>query len=172
VRNLRMDKWDNDPQLDGLLLFAQAVVDMLFDYTLDSYKLPTLNTHGRCRELLEVIVGVKAKTIKSEKSEDPVLHELKQSLEHDVAAKSILGARHEVVVDVLQKSYDDKRGFEENVAYLAGLLDNRAYLNSLQGLLPKAVSMPTKYADILPLTQNLITELLTQGYSRPYVCRF
>jgi len=37
-------RWDRKPGIEGLLLFAQTVDELLFDYTIDTYKIPALNS--------------------------------------------------------------------------------------------------------------------------------
>ena len=37
-------------EVDGILYFAQRIEEMLFDYSIDLYKMPLLNTHGLARE--------------------------------------------------------------------------------------------------------------------------
>lgn len=54
-----LNKWGVNEELDGLLFFAQLIQEMLFDYTIDSYKAPALNTKSRCFEILTAIEDIK-----------------------------------------------------------------------------------------------------------------
>ena len=103
MRRPKTDKWDENEELDGLLLFAQLIDEMLFDYTIGSYKPPVLNTHSLCEELSGAIDEVKDGFIK-EKSIDPLKEELIWSLKNDPAAKSILGNRYSAILDYLCSS--------------------------------------------------------------------
>lgn len=48
-------KWENSKELSGLLFFAQRMCELLYDKTLDSYKMPALNTHTSVLELRALI---------------------------------------------------------------------------------------------------------------------
>lgn len=47
----KLHKWRNIKQTEGLLVFAQSLCELLFDYSLDSYKVPALNLHINALEL-------------------------------------------------------------------------------------------------------------------------
>ena len=55
--------WLEKDELVGLLFFAQLFHEMLFDYTLDTFKAPALNTPLLCEELLVTIKHVKKDNI-------------------------------------------------------------------------------------------------------------
>ena len=46
-----LKKWKFSEKLVGLLFFAQSLNELLFDYSLDSYKAPALNLHSSALEL-------------------------------------------------------------------------------------------------------------------------
>ena len=50
---LSLPRWDNtNGDLDGLLYFAQRLDEMLFNFSIDLYKAPVLNTHSLLVEYL------------------------------------------------------------------------------------------------------------------------
>ena len=52
---LSAPRWDNtNGDLDGLLYFGQRLDEMLFDFSIDLYKAPVLNTHFLLTEYISV----------------------------------------------------------------------------------------------------------------------
>ena len=86
MRLLNSDHWEDKENCEGLLYFTQLIDEMLFDYTLDSYKPLALNSRLLCIEAFETIEEIRNSyiTIKNLQS---VLEELIWSLKHDIAAK-------------------------------------------------------------------------------------
>jgi hypothetical protein len=82
-------RWENESSLDGLLFFAQRLDELLWDYTLDTYKPMTLNAPYLCREALQVITNIEAGLIDAANLK-PVLEELLWSVQTDLVAKSLL----------------------------------------------------------------------------------
>ena len=46
---------------DGVLYFAQRLEEMLFDYSIDLYRMPLLNTHGLIYEYFKIAKQVRLK---------------------------------------------------------------------------------------------------------------
>jgi hypothetical protein len=89
MRFRSLHKWTSDPSLDGLLFFAQRMDELLFDYTLDSYKPSALNAPYLCLEALGLIEDIEEKVIE-EPNLRHVLEELESSIQNDNLAKSLL----------------------------------------------------------------------------------
>ena len=52
---LSSPRWDNtNGDLDGLLYFAQRLDEMLFNFSIDLYKAPVLNTHSLLVEYISI----------------------------------------------------------------------------------------------------------------------
>ena len=49
------DIWPSLKEIEGLLFFAQKIEELLFHYSLDSYRVPALNTKARCKEILDPV---------------------------------------------------------------------------------------------------------------------
>ena len=45
MRRPNLSKWEKPDELAGLLIFAQCLDELLFDYSLDTFKAPALNLH-------------------------------------------------------------------------------------------------------------------------------
>ncbi|KLK88489.1 hypothetical protein SZ63_05600 [Methanoculleus sediminis] len=94
--------------MDNLLFFAQLLEEMLFDYTIDSYKAPVFNTHALCAELLDVLSEIETGFLQP-KAANPILEELTWDLKNDFVAKEILGLRYPKVIERLN-SYKVVKG--------------------------------------------------------------
>ena len=68
-RNLK--NWSNVPSMQGMLFFVQRMDELLFHYSMDTYKTPTLNIKLLLREYLETIEQIKEGILK-EKNEIPI----------------------------------------------------------------------------------------------------
>lgn len=55
---------DNISDIDGVLYFAQRLEEMLFNYTIDLFRMPLLNTHGLTKEYCVVAQKVKKQEIR------------------------------------------------------------------------------------------------------------
>ena len=55
MRQPIIGKWKISAETEGLLFFALLVDELLFDYTIDTFKIPALNTKTICRELNHTI---------------------------------------------------------------------------------------------------------------------
>ena len=51
MKRPRLYKWVLQDNTRGLLFFAQALEELLFHHTVDSFKTPALNTHLNAYEL-------------------------------------------------------------------------------------------------------------------------
>ncbi|MCI5196544.1 MAG: hypothetical protein D3919_09990, partial [Candidatus Electrothrix sp. AW5] len=82
-----LKKWINCENLEGLLFFAQALDEMLFHHSLDSFKAPALNVHTNLLELRFFAVEQLRKTVVSKKSFSHVIDELQANLSNDPVIK-------------------------------------------------------------------------------------
>ncbi|NJD76516.1 MAG: hypothetical protein FIB08_05390 [Candidatus Methanoperedens sp.] len=162
----KIDNWGGNEELDGLLLFAQLIDEMLFDYTIDSYKPPVLNTHSLCEELLSAIDEVREGFLK-EKSIESIKEELIWSLENDYAAKRILGYRYNTILNYLRTS-NNFNDLSSNIAPLKNLLDLK-YIDEIKKELTELVEIPKDKEKITTLSKLLVSELLANNYSQQYI---
>ncbi|WP_153020025.1 hypothetical protein [Methanoculleus horonobensis] len=114
MRKPQIENWSSNPDLDNLLFFAQLLEEMLFDYTIDSYKAPIFNTHALCSELLVVLSEVETGFLQP-KAANPILEELTWNLKNDFVGKEILGLRYPKVIERLN-SYKVVKGAPPQVS--------------------------------------------------------
>lgn len=85
-RNLK--KWDNPADCSALVYFAQLLDEMLFDFSLDTYKASVMHTGLLCREAIQTIKDVELGNIKAPN----VMHvtaELLANFEKDAVALAL-----------------------------------------------------------------------------------
>lgn len=84
-----LHNWEYAQPLEGLLFFVQRIDEMLFDYTLDSYKPPALNAPFLCIEALRTIEDIENDLIDKTNLKH-ILEELQWAIRQDSAASEII----------------------------------------------------------------------------------
>lgn len=152
----------------GLLLVAQRIEELLFDYTLDTYKAPALNTHTRCIELSRTIQDVRDHLL-TDKALAPVVEELAWSVSRDLAARNLLGP--------MADDYSRKDWWAvSNISVLAAQVDllrsslrNGTYERQLVHEIRVRLAEGRKKGELLAVTTDLVVEWLYRGYSRGFI---
>ncbi|WP_157959061.1 hypothetical protein [Salinicola endophyticus] len=149
MRFRNVSKWGEFGAREPLLFFAQRSEEILFEYTLDSYKTMALNSSFLCLEAIALIGNIENGVIDS-KNLDPVLEELRWSLSVDKIAKELMDLESKDYVldpkneslekvklrlEVLSKTLRPDRYFERGCALLAQAIGRGAKkeIDSLAG---------------------------------------
>ena len=160
-----ISRWKVCEELEGLLFFAQRLNELLFDYTLDSYKPPALNSPFLAQEAVNLISEIESGVIDIANL-DPVLEELEWSIQNDNISKKLLDAT---------TAYYITRG--ENVKLsetklklevLAKTLEPYRYLLESVEVLFFEISKKSKKS-IDALSKNVITTLVNIGISKQHL---
>ena len=85
-----LKNWKDISDLQGMLFFVQRMDELLFHYSMDTYKTPTLNIKLLLHEYLETVDNIKEGVLK-DKNELPIFEEIVWSLKGDIAAQKIIG---------------------------------------------------------------------------------
>lgn len=165
MRFRNLVKWSNPNSLIGLLFFAQRMEELLFDYSLDSYKPPALNSLFLCKEALSLIEDIEAKLIEPANLES-VLEELRWALSNDKVVKALIDADPDRYIpkDPNAKLSDIKISLE----VLERTINEFRYLSKLKELLLIAVN-ENKKKEIDSLARNLSTTLVNIGISKQFL---
>lgn len=163
MRKTSSSHWENVTKLEGLLFFAQTVDEMLFEYTLDSYKPMALNCRLLCIECLSTIGEIKDGFM-PKKNLQSVLEELKWSLEKDIAAKSILGKKFEFYLNQIKPNEIKLNALENIIKFIHNHFSERKYLKEVKKCLYQLVVEGKQKEKIKNLTSSLLTELINYGY--------
>src|SRR5215471_1089488 len=168
MKNPRLDRWKDLGKTEGLLLFAQRVQECLFDYSLDSYRAPSLNTHTRCLELLRNIHDVDRGTV-SAKALKPLTEELAHSIRDDSAVKALLGSHSDQLADPEWWDVANVARLRVQGELLRGFLFKRRYRTELTRQLMALVGDPKQKTSILAVTTDLVVEWMSDGFSRDHI---
>jgi hypothetical protein len=153
----------------GLLLFAQSWEEMLFDYTLDSYKPRRFNILGLCSELIEAFDNLESNNLRAN-SITPIVEELLYVLDDDTISKNALGTKCDLLKTQIKQWNEEKPN--KKVAYAASTIYEiiRPILKTkLSEELQKVVTDPRKPIEISDFASRLLTEILRQGYSPNHI---
>lgn len=161
-----LSKWKYDPRLEGLLFFAQLVEELLFDYTIDTYRVPAMNSHTLADELCQTISDVESGVIRPGAIK-PIKEELCDRLTKDPAATSILGEIRDELISCLNKN-DTIAETKVRAELLKNKLDSE-YLTVNKRLLRETLPDVKQKERISSITRTLLTELIYVGYSPEYV---
>lgn len=83
-----LSKWEYKQELEGLLVFAQALEEMLFHHTIDTYKAPALNVRTNVLELRSLASRLRSNRIKLGTIQ-PVIDELEYRLKQEVVCQEL-----------------------------------------------------------------------------------
>lgn len=165
MRFRSLHKWNLDTSLNGLLFFAQRMDELLFDYTLDSYKPSALNAPFLCVEALRLVDDIE-NTLIEPGNLLPVLQELMWSVRSDKIAKALLDVDLDYYVLTDEGSSLDAQ--RKRLEALSRTLHPARYLEMCKKQLRISVQLSNK-RDIDHLARTIATTLINIGYSKPYL---
>lgn len=154
-------------EVDGVLYFAQRIEEMLFDYSIDLYKMPLLNTHGLAREYCRVVEKVLSGEIK-EYQREILFEEFLASFNDDIILKENWGISN---IEFVTKSFGSstQRVKDHTVAYVDSTLSNGRYYNWIVKTLLKYTKLPKEKKKIEAVIRCFIPELVSMGYDSEFI---
>lgn len=154
-------------EVDGVLYFAQRIEEMLFDYSIDLYKMPLLNTHGLAREYCRVVEKVSSGEIK-EYQREISFEEFLASFNDDIILKENWGISN---IEFVTKSFGSstQRVKDHTVAYVDSTLSNGRYYNWIVKTLLKYTKLPKEKKKIEAVIRCFIPELVSMGYDSEFI---
>lgn len=161
----KITHWQNVPEIEGLLFFAQRLSEMLFDHTIDTYKPMVMNTHLLCKEALRVIELIEKQLIDKNNLKS-ILEELNWSYASDAVAKKILINDGSTYLPI--SNFENIDDVKVRIELVLNKMPLSKYITINKQLLKEAI-ISNKKKSINKLTSNIITSLKTFGYSQPYL---
>lgn len=171
------------PYRKNFILFIETLEEVLFYYSFESYKLPALNSHFLCLDMLQTKRNIDTKSI-SEGNFIPLSEEFEDTLERDIVLKTyipeidvLLKRRNKLgaIVDYRNSELKTKISkYTEAAAYICEVSrSNNIYLTTIYDLLIDNIFAETSeynnWNAIYLLTRTLATELVNGGYSAEYI---
>lgn len=167
MRFKNIKRWSLGAETVGLLFFAQRLDELLWDYTLDSYKPATLNAPTLCREALTLIADIENNLI-DETNLNHVLEELIWSIQNDPVAKSLLDLEVASYFPSIDAEKLNKPELKRKLEVLAKSLTPYRYLFCCFDKLMQSVQNAEKKS-IDSTLRNTVTTLVNIGISKKYL---
>ncbi len=173
-----IEHWTDDKLNSNLLIFSQLVNELLFDYSIPSNKISTLNSHYLCYDAMITISDIEEKGI-PEGTLKPIAEEF-----YDVLSKDILFQIEDKqplkffikrTSDRYIKAKPNELNYQE-LKLIISAIHNKFfkddwYFNSLKNEISKRVksSNSQEWRELFRLTKTFLTELVNGGYDSRYI---
>jgi hypothetical protein len=170
MRKPNLSKWESPEELEGLLIFAQALDEMLFDHTVDSYKAQALNLHTNLLELRFLAYQLNKKRITSG-TLIPVLEELEKRIKDDqVFDKN----HHELFSIYLNKLSSNRKKPAKLISLTNAMISdlNDFYWPLIKTEILNTVPNSKLKKKIISLAAIFVTEAELIGFHRNYIYYF
>lgn len=173
-----LEKWSDIPHCTNLLLFSQLVNELLFDYSIPSNRISTLNSHYLCFDALNAINcidkhGVPEGTLK------PIMEELYYSLKKDPIFADDSPKPEDYFVKYTGEKYNLSKasdmGYQDlkkcALAINTRFFKGNQYFYSLREKITYIIKENdiSLQKDLFRLVKAMLTELMNMGYSLRYV---
>lgn len=165
MRQYQLRKWKSSPDLTGLLFFSQVVEEALFDYSIDNFKLPALNSYRLTQELIQTLDLVKMGTI-NPGAISPIQQEIEHSYKNDPVVQKILGQGVSVIAKEIRKA--DLVEDDALLRYLFSELGAQ-YFDVCKSQIFDLVKTGKEKEAIIRITRSFLIELIYNGYSHDHI---
>lgn len=165
-RNLR--NWSSPQDLEGLVFFAQLLEELLFDYSLDTYKPSAMNTSTLCREARQLIRDIESEVLDAANLKH-VLKELVSNLNQDEVAQALIPPALKDLGSRLDNEALPLREKRVLLEILGSHIALDKYKSENERLLAQAVVDGNGKKRIRALARSYVTTLLSMGYSSEYL---
>lgn len=168
MRFRSINKWDDPQASASLLYFVQILDEMLFDYSMDTYKPSIMQSGLLCLEAIQTINEVERGTI-AEPNISHVVEELCLTLEKDTVAQSLIQLPLESFIGTLKNkrsSINELKGLIELISFNLPL---DVYKERNEEMLSESIKSSSGAVDIRRLSRSYITTLTALGFSAKYI---
>lgn len=176
--------WTKSDYFTGMLLFVQTIEENTFHYSYESYKLPALNCHYLCYDIMYTARDINRKIL-MDGNFIPLSEEFEQMLAEDLFVKNEVSDNNTLLLSKDKNANfhclsgsDLKtkiKHYPEIAAFVSDIceIDNYYYLESLIETVVKNIFVDTftfENSDIVyKTTRMIVTELVNKGYSKEYI---
>lgn len=161
-----LHNWEYSLSLEGLLFFVQRIDEMLFDYTLDSYKPPALNVPFLCVEILRTIDDIESDLIDKANLKH-ILEELQWAIGQDSVAKEVIELDQNYYIGDVNDT--TTRNHKVKLEVLLSEIEPSQYLRKTEKLIYKAVRDGKEKKLINNLAKTYITTLKNIGFHNNHI---
>lgn len=160
-----LKNWNLDGSEESLLFFAQRMNELLFDYTLDSFKYYALNISLLISESLTRLSKLKEE-VDTDKNLGNIIDEINLIAQDDIITHSILGSHYSIFFPI--KVGKDKEQLKTKLKLLSNRLDLNVVVKELINLIPQVIEKKEK-VKINVLSNILVTSLINVGFHQSYI---
>ncbi|WP_068322644.1 hypothetical protein [Polynucleobacter yangtzensis] len=163
-----LKNWPDLVGSEGLIFFSQLFEELLFNYSLDTYKPSAMNTPMLCVEALKLVKNIEEGFIdKSNLSH--VLDELLQNLSKDEVAKALLSLDIHTISRKFNNPAIPILEIATILELIFGQIKPSKYKAKTEQLLLDAITNPNQKNRIRALTRSYTTTLINLGYSTDFL---
>ena len=155
--------WEEFPEKNAVVLFAQSLMEALFDHTVDSFKAPALNVHSLAHEIRAVASDIKSGRM-SAGALDPVLEEFQERFSAcEVINKGACGS-----LGAYKRALAPKTNAAAVLDSVSALLVELSggYWSGICREITSLVSSGTANRQLVELTHAFICECEMRGFTR------
>jgi hypothetical protein len=167
MRRQNLSKWENPSDLEGLLVFAQSLDELLFDHSLDSFKAPALNLHLSLLEVRSLLASLKAGRIKS-KAVCHCICELEALIATDPSIPRPIPDSWSSLLSKLKDHEANPSMLFSNADALTTAIGPN-YWKWLKAAIIEAVKNPKEKRKLVRLSRAFSTEVELRGFAKRYV---
>lgn len=165
-RNLK--NWAEPEKTEGLAFFAQLLEELLFDFSLDTYKPSAMNSCSLCMEAIFLIRDIENELI-DRANLTHVLQELQLNLRNDEVAQSLL----DIGLDTIESKFNNSNLPLQELAVIVNIIGSqlsiKPYKKRTEEFLLDVLSDNKEKNRIRSLTRSYVTTLISLGYSTRYL---
>lgn len=154
-----------DRSEEGYEFFAQCLDEMLFEYTLDSFKPPSHNASTLVSEVLDVIDDIEEELIEKTNLAH-LLEELRSIISSDRLAKDLISLDYERILN--ECTADHLAQTKARISLLGTALNAKRYMDGCVTLLSSLTEKGLEKDRIRQTTRCWMASLLRAGYTRRY----
>lgn len=164
MKERRLFNWEDKVRDHSLLFFTQLIEELLFYYTIDSFRLPAHNTNTLISEAIKTIEHINDGILK-DGSLDSIKQEIVDTIGKDRSVAKILSSDIEILIQSLNTSKNDNA--YSLLKYIHIQLKKYYYDQLVKDL--KIKIQNNDYDDLVRTTKYLLIEILNNGYSIDYI---
>ena len=179
VKRGKIEGWTDVSACKNLLFFSQLVNELLFDYSIPSNRIATLNSHFLCVDALSAIDGIDNHGV-PEGTIKPIMEELYETLQKDPIFKNdsdkptkyfvkYQNDRYRISSKISELNYEELK--KATYAINTHFFGNNRYYTLLKNRIIDLVvnNCESDQPELFRLVKAMLTELVNLGYSTKYI---
>jgi len=168
MRFRRLVYWNDPKACSGLVFFSQLLEEMLFVFSLDTYKASVMHTGLLCTEALDVITEIELGNV----MQPNIYHvnaELCSTFEKDPVAQALVPLPFSAFSPVLKNPKSTLKEIQTVLSFLSVQLTKASYRKKAQNLLHQEIIGPQSLTNIRRLTRSYVTSLISSGFDQRHI---